>query len=106
MAKALSAGRLTRLMLGLALGGSTVCAAGKPPVLMGLDAGFGHRTSTLALGFRILVETTSGFVRVLALTATVSDEDRGDCQEAGMDDFLVKPLDTNQLRATPARWLS
>jgi signal transduction histidine kinase/CheY-like chemotaxis protein len=32
-------------------------------------------------------------VRIIALTANVSDEDRGAALEAGMDEFLAKPID-------------
>ncbi len=42
---------------------------------------------------------------VLALTANAFEEDRRACLEAGMDDFLVKPLEPRVLRAALARWL-
>jgi CheY-like chemotaxis protein len=32
-------------------------------------------------------------VRIIALTANVSNEDRGAALEAGMDEFLAKPID-------------
>ncbi len=41
---------------------------------------------------------------VIALTASVMDEDRQNCRAAGMDDFLTKPLDPNALTAAIARW--
>jgi PAS domain S-box-containing protein len=41
---------------------------------------------------------------VIALTASVMDEDRQNCRAAGMDDFLTKPLDPNALTAGIARW--
>jgi CheY-like chemotaxis protein len=37
-------------------------------------------------------------LRVLALTAAGTDEDRAVCQEAGMDGFLLKPVRRAQLR--------
>jgi len=41
---------------------------------------------------------------VIALTASVMDEDRQNCRAAGMDDFLTKPLDPNALTAAIQRW--
>ncbi len=42
---------------------------------------------------------------IIALTAHVFDEDRQRCLEAGMNDFLSKPLLLEQLQKTLARWL-
>ena len=41
---------------------------------------------------------------VVALTANAFDDDRRACREAGLDDFLTKPLDPAALRAVLARW--
>jgi CheY-like chemotaxis protein len=43
---------------------------------------------------------------IVALTANAFDEDRQACLEAGMDAHLVKPLETEALRAALARWTS
>ncbi len=42
---------------------------------------------------------------IIALTAHVFDEDREHCIDAGMNDFLSKPLSLEQLRNTLATWL-
>ncbi|HEX4198360.1 MAG TPA: response regulator, partial [Caulobacteraceae bacterium] len=41
---------------------------------------------------------------VVALTANAFEDDRRACIEAGMDDFLVKPLNLEALRGALARW--
>jgi two-component system sensor histidine kinase EvgS len=42
---------------------------------------------------------------VLALTASVLDDDARRCREAGMDEVLAKPLSLATLRAALLRWL-
>ncbi len=44
-------------------------------------------------------------VTIVALTASAFEEDRQKCQDSGMDDFLVKPLDIQKLQTTLGRWL-
>jgi PAS domain S-box-containing protein len=42
---------------------------------------------------------------IVALTANVLEGDRAACREAGMDDFLTKPLRIEELRVVLDRWL-
>ena len=42
---------------------------------------------------------------IIALTADVAEDIRDNCLAAGMNDYLAKPLDVNQLRDKLAHWL-
>ncbi|MEG2034529.1 MAG: response regulator, partial [Janthinobacterium sp.] len=44
-------------------------------------------------------------LRVLAMTATATSEDRVRCLDAGMDDFISKPIQPAMMYQTIASWL-
>jgi CheY-like chemotaxis protein len=44
-------------------------------------------------------------VPIVALTANALPEDERRCREAGMDDYLAKPITPAKLRAVAARWI-
>lgn len=43
---------------------------------------------------------------IIALTANTMPEDQSNCKEAGMDDFISKPVRQDVLAQTIARWFS
>lgn len=50
-------------------------------------------------------ETNGTRLNIIALTANAMAEDRKKCFEAGMDDFLSKPIQFETLATTLAKWL-
>jgi signal transduction histidine kinase/CheY-like chemotaxis protein len=63
-----------------------------------------------SLKYLVLQEEASqpmktGRVPIIAVTANASDEDRNRCLEAGMDDYLAKPIGVKDLQAILQRWL-
>lgn len=54
---------------------------------------------------RAAERTTGRHIIIIALTANVLEGDREACTEAGMDDFLAKPLKLGELRTALERWL-
>jgi CheY-like chemotaxis protein len=52
------------------------------------------------------IERERGYLRtpIVAMTANVLNEDRNRCMQAGMDDFLSKPLSQANLRSAIAKW--
>ena len=47
-----------------------------------------------------------GTLPIVAMTANAFTEDRQRCQEAGMDDFVPKPIDPELLLSILLKWLS
>ena len=54
---------------------------------------------------RIRALPDGGSVPILAMTANAFIEDRKRCEEAGMNDFVAKPVDPEHLYATIRKWL-
>jgi two-component system sensor histidine kinase/response regulator len=65
------------------------------PRMDGLDATRAIRT----------LPTRARRVPIVALTANALPEDERRCREAGMDDYLAKPITPAKLRAVAARWI-
>ena len=42
---------------------------------------------------------------IIAMTAHVMESDRQNCFQAGMNDYVPKPIDPDQLIATVTRWI-
>lgn len=49
-------------------------------------------------------ETGGSRIPIVALTANVMESNRERCRDAGMDDFMPKPIDISLLRKTLERW--
>jgi len=50
--------------------------------------------------------TTGKHVPIVAMTASALEGDRDKCLEAGMDDYITKPFNPDDLRSTVERWLT
>jgi CheY-like chemotaxis protein len=69
------------------------------PVLDGLDA-----TRAIKNLYAAMPDQVSLPPPIIAVTANAFDEDRRRCLEAGMDDYLAKPFDREELHRLLERW--
>jgi two-component system, sensor histidine kinase and response regulator len=67
------------------------------PVLDGYDT---------TRGLRELEARIGGHLPVIAMTAHVMEGDREKCLQAGMDDYLAKPVVSSELYAKISYWLA
>jgi signal transduction histidine kinase/DNA-binding response OmpR family regulator len=51
-------------------------------------------------------EKNTGHIPVIALTASAMEDDRRRCREAGMDDFISKPINRSELKSAIERWMN
>ena len=65
------------------------------PVMGGVEA---------AKNIRSLESDTGKRIPIIAVTANVMDTDRKKCHEAGMDDFITKPINREELLETLRKW--
>jgi PAS domain S-box-containing protein len=71
------------------------------PVLDGLEA-----TRSIKSLWGAVADGTATSPPIVALTANAFDDDRRRCLEAGMDDYLAKPFDREDLYRLLKRWCS
>lgn len=55
---------------------------------------------------RVLEAKTGGHVPILAMTANAMVGDREKCLEAGMDDYVSKPINIKQLKEMMGQWIA
>lgn len=60
----------------------------------------------LATTRQIRADKTLANIKIIAMTANVRREDREACFVAGMDDYITKPFEANELYTILSRWLS
>ena len=71
------------------------------PVLDGLEA-----TRVIKELYAARNDDASPAPPIIAVTANAFDEDRRRCLEAGMDDYLAKPFDREELHRLLEHWCS
>ncbi len=78
-----------------------------PPDLILMDRHLPDNMDGLEItaAIREIESERGGHVPIVAMTASVTLQDRRDCLAAGMDDFLEKPVQVEDIREVLARWL-
>jgi two-component system, sensor histidine kinase and response regulator len=51
-------------------------------------------------------QSSQSTVPIVAMTANVMQEDRQRCFDSGMNDFVTKPIDPEQLLAVLLKWIT
>jgi CheY-like chemotaxis protein len=74
------------------------------PEMDGLEATQRIRENEKSLGLRTQ-HSTLKHIPIIAMTADAMDGDRQKCMEAGMDDYLTKPVKRDVLHAMLRRWI-
>jgi PAS domain S-box-containing protein len=90
-----------RVLAGLDLGFDVVLMDAHMPVLDGLDA--------TRLIKQLYADHKDGTLKpppIIAVTANAFDDDRRRCLAAGMDDYLAKPFDPEELHRLLEKWCS
>lgn len=90
----------------------TIAGDGKEAVEFSLKNGFDLILMDIQMPRMDGIEATRAIRRdsthqtpIVAMTANTSDDDRRVCLEAGMDDFLTKPIDSGALQSVLEKWL-
>ena len=65
-----------------------------------------HQAQSRAAARAIRQLPGAGQVPIVAMTANAFAEDKARCFEAGMNDFIAKPVDPDHLFETLLKWLS
>lgn len=71
-----------------------------------MDLGLADMTGDQITRKMRALENHNEHTPIIALTAHLLPSDKGLCLAAGMDDFLVKPLDMQTMRKVLARWIA
>lgn len=54
---------------------------------------------------RAVERRTGSHIPIVAMTANAADEDKQECFDVGMDDYMSKPFSSDQFRETLLKWI-